>query len=159
MTLFVLLWFVLAITTGGAARSRGRSGLGWFLLALVISPLLALLVLAAAGTKTTQQDGPTKTCQFCQSKVHADALVCPHCQRDIDTSAAVALMQERRRSAKATERMGLTILALVVLVAVFLLSKPSEQARTTTAVSAEKTRSADPVRQAGSESIEEANAA
>lgn len=43
----VFFWFVFAIIVGVAANSRGRSGFGWFLLSVLLSPLLAgLLVLA-----------------------------------------------------------------------------------------------------------------
>jgi hypothetical protein len=45
--MFVLFWFGFAAIVGVAANSRGRSGGGWFLLAILISPLLAgLLILA-----------------------------------------------------------------------------------------------------------------
>lgn len=45
----VLLWLGLAVVVGVAANTRGRQPLGWFLLAVAISPLLAgLLVLALA---------------------------------------------------------------------------------------------------------------
>jgi hypothetical protein len=37
----LLFWFVCAIVVGLIAGSRGRNGFGWFLLAMVISPLLA----------------------------------------------------------------------------------------------------------------------
>ena len=43
----VFFWVCFAIIVGVAANTRGRSGLGWFLLAVIISPLLAgLFVLA-----------------------------------------------------------------------------------------------------------------
>jgi hypothetical protein len=42
-----LFWFFLAIATGYAAKSRNRDGFGWFLLALLISPVIALLLLIA----------------------------------------------------------------------------------------------------------------
>jgi hypothetical protein len=43
----VFLYIALAVIVGVAANSRGRSGLGWFLLAILISPLISgLLVLA-----------------------------------------------------------------------------------------------------------------
>jgi hypothetical protein len=43
----VSCWFLLAIVVGVAASVRGRNGFGWFLLAAVLSPLIAgLLVLA-----------------------------------------------------------------------------------------------------------------
>lgn len=36
------LWFVFAVVVGVAASARGRNGAGWFVLALIISPLVAL---------------------------------------------------------------------------------------------------------------------
>lgn len=41
-----LIWFVLAIVVGAAAGSRGRSGFGWFALAVLLSPLIAGLIVA-----------------------------------------------------------------------------------------------------------------
>lgn len=40
----VLFWLGFSIVVGVAANARGRSGLGWFLLSLIISPLIALLL-------------------------------------------------------------------------------------------------------------------
>jgi hypothetical protein len=42
--LVLLIWLGLAIVVGVVASHRGRNGAGWFLLALVISPLLFYLV-------------------------------------------------------------------------------------------------------------------
>ena len=44
---FLLVWLVLAVVVGLAARSRGHSGIAWFLLALHISPLLGTLLVIA----------------------------------------------------------------------------------------------------------------
>jgi hypothetical protein len=44
---FLVIWLVLAVIVGVAANTRGRNHVGWTLLAAVISPLIAgLLVLA-----------------------------------------------------------------------------------------------------------------
>jgi hypothetical protein len=49
----VLVWIALSIAIGiGARRRYARNGLGWFLLALVISPLIAVAFLLAVGPKT-----------------------------------------------------------------------------------------------------------
>ena len=46
--LFVVgVWLSLACLVGGAAAARGRSGFGWALLAVLISPLFAILLLIA----------------------------------------------------------------------------------------------------------------
>ena len=41
----LIIWGVLALLVGIAADRRGRNGLGWALLSLVFSPLLAILFL------------------------------------------------------------------------------------------------------------------
>ncbi len=45
----LVLWVIFAIGIGWAAGNQDRSGLGWFLVAVLISPLLALVVLLAVG--------------------------------------------------------------------------------------------------------------
>jgi hypothetical protein len=42
MEIFIF-WLVFAFLVGIAASSRGRSGAGWFILAVIISPLLGIL--------------------------------------------------------------------------------------------------------------------
>ena len=44
---YVFFWIVFAVIVGVAANTRGRSGLGWFALAVIISPLLSGLLLLA----------------------------------------------------------------------------------------------------------------
>jgi hypothetical protein len=46
-----LLWIGLAVVVGVAADTRGRDGAGWGLLAIIISPLLAGLLLIALPRK------------------------------------------------------------------------------------------------------------
>jgi hypothetical protein len=41
----VAIWLTFAILVGVAASSRGRFGFGWFCLAIILSPLIAILVL------------------------------------------------------------------------------------------------------------------
>ena len=91
----IVVWIVLAIATGFAAKSRGRDGVGWFLLAILISPVLALILLIAFPSRFV---GRSKICHFCQSQVAEEALVCPHCHRDIDTPEGIqAGRAERER--------------------------------------------------------------
>jgi hypothetical protein len=42
----IIIWLVLAIVIGVAAARRGRSGLGWLFLSLILSPLVAAILLA-----------------------------------------------------------------------------------------------------------------
>ena len=43
--LIIALWIGIAIVVGVGAHGRGRSGFGWFLLAIFLSPLIAGLLL------------------------------------------------------------------------------------------------------------------
>jgi hypothetical protein len=43
----VVIWLAFAIIVGIAANTRGRFGFGWFLLACLLSPLIAGLVVVA----------------------------------------------------------------------------------------------------------------
>jgi hypothetical protein len=46
MAPLIVLWLVLAVIVGAAANTRGRNPLGWMILAVILSPMLAgLLVL------------------------------------------------------------------------------------------------------------------
>ena len=76
------LWFGLAVVVAVFAARRGRSGFGWFVLALLISPLLAGLLCLALGSRHAP-DGPTPEthvkCPDCRELVLRDARRCKHC--------------------------------------------------------------------------------
>ena len=42
----IIIWLALAIVIGIAAARRGRSGLGWLVASLLLSPLIAAILLA-----------------------------------------------------------------------------------------------------------------
>ena len=48
---WIIIGFGLAIATGCIAQSRGRNGMGWFLLSLICLPLALILVLCLPSPK------------------------------------------------------------------------------------------------------------
>ena len=54
--LFIIAWIIFAAVVGFVAWSRGQSGFGFFLLSLVLSPLIGILfsVLMPAKNSTAQ---------------------------------------------------------------------------------------------------------
>ena len=83
MEIFIF-WFIFSVVIGVVASSKGRSGFGWWLLAMLISPLLALiLVLVFPAINAADGQAPTPEthvrCPDCRELVLKDARVCNHC--------------------------------------------------------------------------------
>jgi hypothetical protein len=79
---WLTLWFIFSIAVAVIASLLGRSGIGWFVLSLLISPLLAVIVLAIAG-RAADADAPKPDthvkCPDCAELVRKEARVCKHC--------------------------------------------------------------------------------
>lgn len=88
--MLIILWIVFAIVVGVAANARGRNPLGWVLLACIISPLLAGILLALMPARNVggpswmeRREGKARTCPFCAEYIQPRAVVCKHCGRDL----------------------------------------------------------------------------
>jgi hypothetical protein len=79
---YVFFWLAFAIIVGIAAKKRNRSGVGWFFLAVLISPLLAGLALVAVGRGTTTLYAMRK-CPACAEYVQREARICKHCRSEL----------------------------------------------------------------------------
>lgn len=89
-----LLWAAFSVVVGIAASARGRSGFGWFLLSLVISPLIALILVlvmqnkaqatvpeasAPAVAANQPSEATHKKCPACAEWILREASKCKHC--------------------------------------------------------------------------------
>ncbi len=50
--IIIVCWIVLATIVGAAAGGRGRSRFGWFVLALILSPLVGVLLAILPDMRT-----------------------------------------------------------------------------------------------------------
>lgn len=93
MELFTL-WFIGAIVVGIVAGSRGRSGFGYFLLSMLLSPVIGLVLAVALPSVATisegqlVSDGTHTRCPECRELVRHDARKCKHCGSSLTAEQA-----------------------------------------------------------------------
>lgn len=73
-------WIVLSFVVAVVANARDKSGVGYFFISLVLSPLIGL-ILAVAIPKATPTPTVTthRKCPDCAELVLNEARVCKHC--------------------------------------------------------------------------------
>jgi uncharacterized membrane protein YhdT len=80
-----VFWLGFSVAIGVWASNRGRSGFGWFLLACLISPLLAGIFLAVTKNMarlpslTVPSENTHSRCPACAEFVLPEAIKCKHC--------------------------------------------------------------------------------
>ena len=94
-----LLWLVFAIVVGAVAKNNGRSFGGYFVLSLLLSPIIGLIILLIASVnnpahKRVQQESENEgqplrytyagtlsqvTCKSCGKEFEENLASCPHC--------------------------------------------------------------------------------
>jgi len=79
----VLGWLLFSILVAVLAARRGRSGLGWFVISALLSPLFAGLLVLILPSKSVPVGAPTTAthvrCPDCRELVLKDARKCKHC--------------------------------------------------------------------------------
>lgn len=98
MLILIFLWITLAMVVGVLAKGRGRKGIGWTVLACLISPPVAgIFLLAIADLSPHASQPPPVThidCPRCGKRILREARVCQHCGADVTDAA-----KERARTA------------------------------------------------------------
>ncbi|MEI6165990.1 MAG: hypothetical protein WCS52_02240 [bacterium] len=79
----ILVWGLLSMVVGYLAGQRGRGVFEFFLLSLLISPLLAFLIMIALPIKN-QNDMQKVQCPHCHGLVDSGVKCCMHCRRNIE---------------------------------------------------------------------------
>ena len=81
------IWVLLSMGVAVMAFRRGRSVVLWFLLSIIMSPVIMGLVAWGLGDVTEKEDeellasGDYRRCSFCHHAVRKEAVVCRHCAR------------------------------------------------------------------------------
>ena len=99
-------WLLFSVFIGIGASARWRSGFGWFLLSVIISPVLALILLALMPSLARPVDpssglplaaispGPNpsgedlRKCPECAELIKREARKCKHCGSQVEPLAS-----------------------------------------------------------------------
>lgn len=114
------IWFIASIIVGIAAGKRGRGSGNWFILSLIISPLLSALLLLVQPDLSKDAGAtidPVRKCPKCAETILAAASVCKHCGHDVEPDRAAVEQAERIQRHTALQAQQAKQLRLMVLAA------------------------------------------
>ena len=76
MEIAIVFWLICIIVASSIGSKKGE-GLGGFLFGVLLGPIGVILALLSSGNR--------KPCKFCKELMHKDAVVCPHCQKELSS--------------------------------------------------------------------------
>ena len=87
--MWIILWLILSILVASYANSKGRSGIGYFLLSMILTPVLGLIITIAVEPDIDKLEerailaGKRRKCPYCAELVKNEARICRHCGKEI----------------------------------------------------------------------------
>ncbi|TKB50026.1 zinc ribbon domain-containing protein [Ferrimonas aestuarii] len=89
----IVIWLALAGFVGWYASGKGRPGFLFFIISLILSPLIGLIIAIVIGPNTAVVEkealssGSVIKCPSCAELVKSEAKICKHCQSPLTKSA------------------------------------------------------------------------
>lgn len=116
-----IFWILFAVAVGIFASNKGRSGFGWFVLSLVISPLLGIIFCAVSkdlspGAKASAPSLSThRKCPACAELILPEAVICKHCQSPVKADPSYSIQAAKEADYQESKKYIIGVLAIVSL--------------------------------------------
>ena len=83
--ILIASWLILSLIVAVIASGKGRSGIGFFILSLLATPIITLVILIVVGEGPGPESARSsvRKCPFCAELVNKEAKDCKHCKRDL----------------------------------------------------------------------------
>lgn len=93
-----ILWIILCALTAALAEKKGHKGIGYFLLAIFLSPLVGLITVACISNKNQ------KACPYCRKAIDIEATVCGYCGKELAKKHIAAKPEDIEKEKWISER-------------------------------------------------------
>ena len=103
--MWFVAWIFLSILVGIFASSKKRSGIGWFLLSLIISPLITFIIVLVAGPPAST----LKKCPKCAEEIKAEAVICRFCGYEFPQPAPLSTQELKAKEAELERKMSFEV--------------------------------------------------
>lgn len=101
-------WVIFSILVGVYAGNKGRSGVGFFFLSLLLSPLIGFIVAAVSSTNQNSvvERSDLKKCPACAEYVQREAQVCRFCRYQFAPVSTASQFAQEPSNAPVTSTTG-----------------------------------------------------